>query len=508
MSASSALSARWAQRSRARTRGDLLYLLYLVAMVVVVIGLPALLSAGRALARPDVIALLLSPQTPRVAPGLALAGAAGLVGLGAVRGPALLPPFTATLAAGPMLPPHRAAAPLRTRPAAAAAGRCTACRTPGGDARGGRTRRKRRRGGASSSAGSGWDCCGAVRGRWASCCVRRKAAAGPSVGLAALAVVPPLLAVADAAGGRRSGTARDLERDRRRCGRRARGGGRRGCGAVRGPARPAARVELAAQAARWEAATTTAASTDFRRGGFGTFRALPTTGRRLRAIGAGPCPPCCTRAGTPSPGCAPRTAALAARSARCSARSRSAGRRCRRGPTAWALLVLGTLLLRAGAGAFVDGIRHGVHTLLGAPPLLGQRAGTQLLLHAIAPGLLLAVLGAFGVFARVTIGDLAGTAVLLPVAVAAVGPRRAGPRGVLQGHAVACPRYPDPDPAGRPLRAGHARPAGRRPRRADARRGRAAARAAGRSRGRAVRRGGALGALALLTRRRLQELQA
>src|SRR5699024_2577119 len=93
----------WAQRSRARTRGDLLYLLYVVAMGAVVLGLPALLSAGRALARGDVLALLLSAGAPPTAIALSLAVAAGLVGLGAVRGPALLPPFfTATLAGGPL----------------------------------------------------------------------------------------------------------------------------------------------------------------------------------------------------------------------------------------------------------------------------------------------------------------------------------------------------------------------------------------------------------------------
>ncbi|MFC0001333.1 hypothetical protein ACFFLC_11280, partial [Brachybacterium conglomeratum] len=88
----------WAQRSRARSRGDLLYLLYVVAMGAVVLGLPALLSAGRALARGDVLALLLSAGAPPTATALSLAVAAGLRGLGEVRGPALLPPFfTATL---------------------------------------------------------------------------------------------------------------------------------------------------------------------------------------------------------------------------------------------------------------------------------------------------------------------------------------------------------------------------------------------------------------------------
>ena len=60
-----------------------------------------------------------------------------------------------------------------------------------------------------------------------------------------------------------------------------------------------------------------------------------------------------------------------------------------------------------------------MHTL-GAPPLLGQRAGMQLLLHAAAPGLLLVALGALGGTLAAVVGGGAGSgSVLLPVAVAA-----------------------------------------------------------------------------------------
>ncbi|WP_341857049.1 hypothetical protein [Brachybacterium sp. GPGPB12] len=304
-----------------------------------------------------------------------------------------------------------------------------------------------------------------------------------SVGLgAALAVVPPPLAVADAAGGEvrdGAGTWSGPETVRAAGLAAAGAAGVVLCGALLGRARG---VELAAQAARWEAATTTAASTDLA-GAAGTFRALPTTGRRLRAIGAGPLAVLYARRDAVAWSRTPDRCAGGALGTALGAVALG-GAALSAGPTAWAPLALGTLLLRAGAGAFVDGIRHGVHTL-GAPPLLGQRAGTQLLLHAIAPGPLLAVLGAFGgLLARVTIGDLAGTAsVLAARRRGRRGPRRAGPRGG-QGHHAARPRHPDPDPAGRPLRAGHARLAGRRPRRADARRGRLAARRAGRSRGR------------------------
>jgi hypothetical protein len=90
------------------------------------------------------------------------------------------------------------------------------------------------------------------------------------------------------------------------------------------------------------------------------------------------------------------------------------------GPGAWAALLVGTLALRAGAGAFVDGIRHGVHTL-GSPPLLGHRAGTQLLLHTTAPLLLLAALGTLGGLLALLVGGGSGAGpLLLPLATAAV----------------------------------------------------------------------------------------
>ena len=93
----------WAQRARARSRTDLLYLLYLAGLTAVVLGLPALIWAGRLLARPDVLALLGREEAVPAVVALALAVAATLVGLGGVRGPALLPPFfTATLASGPL----------------------------------------------------------------------------------------------------------------------------------------------------------------------------------------------------------------------------------------------------------------------------------------------------------------------------------------------------------------------------------------------------------------------
>src|SRR5690625_7970820 len=65
------------------------------------------------------------------------------------------------------------------------------------------------------------------------------------------------------------------------------------------------------------------------------------------------------------------------------------------GPLAWLVIGAGTLGLWAGSGAFVDGIHHAIHTL-GAPPLLGQSAALQAVLHALAPTLLLGALATLG----------------------------------------------------------------------------------------------------------------
>ena len=90
----------WALRGQARTRADLLYLLYVVVLSVLVFAAPALRMSGTFLARPDVLPALLHPLAPQVATSVSLAAAGAMVMLGALRGPALLAPFfTATLAA-------------------------------------------------------------------------------------------------------------------------------------------------------------------------------------------------------------------------------------------------------------------------------------------------------------------------------------------------------------------------------------------------------------------------
>ena len=409
----------WAQRSRARTRGDLLYLLYVVAMGAVVLGLPALLSAGRALARGDVLALLLSAGAPPTAIALSLAVAAGLVGLGAVRGPALLPPFfTATLAGGP-LPRGRvlrrpfARALLLPLLAGALPAVLVAATLMAADRTGPGTAALLALAGVGLGLlwGGAWSAGQLLRPT-----PRRLLILLVGLG-AAIAAAPPLMAVRELARGMWSQSVAPSDGQVAAWAVGLVAAGAAGvalCTALLGRLRG---TELAVQAARWEAATTAAASTDLA-GAAGAFRALPAAGRRLRAIGGGPTVLLYARRDAVAWLRTPDRCAGGALAVLLGAVALG-GAPLLPGPAAWTALLLGALALRTGAGAFVDGIRHGVHTL-GAPPLLGQRAGTQLLLHAAAPGLLLVALGALGgTLAAVVVGGAASGPVMLPVAVAA-----------------------------------------------------------------------------------------
>lgn len=409
----------WAQRSRARTRGDLLYLLYVVAMGAVVLGLPALLSAGRALARGDVLALLLSAGAPPTAIALSLAVAAGLVGLGAVRGPALLPPFfTATLAGGP-LPRGRvlrrpfARALLLPLLAAALPAVLVAATLMAADRTGPGTAALLTLAGVGLGLlwGGAWSAGELLRPT-----PRRLLILLVGLG-AAIAAAPPLMADRELARGMWSQSVAPSDGQVAAWAVGLVAAGAAGvalCTALLGRLRG---TELAAQATRWEAATTSATATDLA-GAAGAFRALPAAGRRLRAIGGGPTVLLYARRDAVAWLRTPDRCAGGALAVLLGAVALG-GAPLLPGPAAWTALLLGALALRTGAGAFVDGIRHGVHTL-GAPPLLGQRAGTQLLLHAAAPGLLLVTLGALGgTLVAVVGGGAASGPVMLPVAVAA-----------------------------------------------------------------------------------------
>lgn len=405
----------WAHRSRARSRGDRAYLLYVVAMTVLVVGVPLLLSTGRALARPDVMVLLQRPEAPAAATALALAATAMLVGVGALRGPALLPPFfTATLASGP-LPrrtvlrrPFARALALPLLAAVVPAGLVTATLLAAGAFTAERVATLLLAAlGTGLLWGSAWSAGQLLRptGRRILVLVLGAAAVIVAGGLrGGAAEMWPVLPLAGAAGLAIAGVS-----------------GVAVCGTQLDRLRG---VELAAQAARWEAATTTATTMDLA-GAAGAFRAVPSAARRLGAIGAGPLPALYARRDavawlrTPDRSAAGVLGTLLGAAA-------IGGATLLAGPVGVVVLAFGTLLLVGASGAFLDGMRHAVDTL-GAPPLLGQRAATQMILHSLAPLLLLvvlAVLGGLGVTLLTGAGVASEVAaagartVLLPVAVA------------------------------------------------------------------------------------------
>lgn len=416
----------WAHRSRARSRGDRVYLMYLVAMTALVVGVPLLLSTGRALARPDVLPLLLGEGALPAARVLALALGAALVLAGGVRGPALLPPFfVATLASGPLprgLVLRRPVARALLLPVLAAVipallVGATLLPAVGLDTPAA-TLLVLTGLGTGLLWGTAW-CVGQLLRPTGRRLLALALGVAAVVGLLGLpGGVPELLAGPTGS----PGSAADA------------GTSWRGPSATVTAALVAAgglgvatcfafldRLrgdELAAQAARWEIAATTATTLDLAATA-GALRAVPSGARRAPAIGPGPLPLLYARRDAVAWLRTPDRCASGVVGALLGAAA-IAGTTGLTGPVAWVVLLLGTLLLHGATGAFVDGIRHAVHTL-GAPPLLGQRAGTQMVLHAVAPLVLLLVLAALGGLAVTAAGGASGpAAVLLPVGTAVV----------------------------------------------------------------------------------------
>lgn len=406
----------WAQRSGARTRGDALYLVYLVVLSVLIFGVPVLRTAGSALSRPDVVPLLLASGAPQISAAVALAGAAVLVLLGAVRGPALLSPFfTASLASSAI--PRRAVLwrPLMRSllvtvlgtavPAVLIAVTLMSAGHVDLGAVGWFT---------LAAVGTGMLLCATwLAGQLLGVAGRRLLAAA----LVVLAIGALLLPVGAGVGG-----AYPV------------GGRWPGLSAVAlaiagvlavGAAIPLLDrlrgTVLQEQAVRWESATISATTMDLS-GAAGLFQPPPAAGRRLHAIGAGPLVLVYARRDLVAWLRSPERS-LVGVIASLLAAAVLAGSTLISGPLAWFLLILGTLALWFASGTFVDGIRHGVHTL-GAPRLFGQSAAVQTLLHLTAPMMLLTVLGALGgVAAGVTAGAGPGSvlqAVLLPTVLAPV----------------------------------------------------------------------------------------
>lgn len=404
----------WSQRSTARTRSDLLYLVYVIVLGAAIIGVPVLRWAGLALARPDVMPVLLLEGAPAVTTAILLLGAALLVLLGALRGPALLPPFfTVTLGASgirrravlwrPFLRAMLVPATAATVPAVLVG---VTLSTGAGASTGEAALFGLAALGAGLLLGVAW-----LGGQLLGVGARRGLALLLAAGAVAVIALDLDLGVGAAYPGR-AGPAASWTAGLLGAGVLAVGLSILLLDRLRG-------AVLGEQAARWEAATTAATTMDLSTAA-STFRELPLAGRRLRAIGGGGLAILYARRDAIAWLRTPERTVIGALGALLGGAA-VGGATMLTGPLAWTLLVVGALVLRAAAGAFVDGIRHGVHTL-GAPRLFAQGAGTQVLLHTIAPLLLLGVLAGIGGGSLRLLGAADGhrPVAVLPVLLAAV----------------------------------------------------------------------------------------
>lgn len=410
----SAVREVWAQRSQARTRADLLYLLYVVALSVLVFAAPVLQMSGTFLARRDVLPALLHPLAPQVTTTVSLAAASVMVLLGAVRGPALIAPFfTATLAAsgirrrdvlwrplarallvpalGIVIVTSLIAATLVTDGAATGAGAAWFVVAGVGT------------GLLLGAAWLGGELLGTMHRRLlagvllvaAALCTALPHAPGLGGAYPVTETRPKIWALLLLGAGVIATAAGFSQLDRLR-------------GSV-----------LREQSQRW-ASTTTIVTTGDVAGAAGMLQLPPSAGRRLPAIGSRPLVLLYARRDvvtwlrSPERLVAGVVVALLAAAA-------LAGSTLLTGPLAWGAVVLGSAALWGAGGTLVDGIRHGVHTL-GAPTLFGQSAAVQVLLHSVAPALLLSVLATLGGATTMLAAGEGLTAVEMVILPAALAP--------------------------------------------------------------------------------------
>jgi len=379
----------WADRTQARTRGDLLYLVYVAVLSVVVLVVPVLRMLGMGLARPDVLPALLAGSAPQVVgAALPLAGAVALL-VGAVRGPALLAPFfTASLAWSGLRRrtvlwrPFARALTVPVLGLVTAAALVTATLVGSGHAEVTAGVWFALAGlGGGLLLGAAW-----LLGQLLEAVPRRLLVLALTAAAVVIAWQPvPLLLGAVYPVGAPAGSVPW-----------AIGMLLAGAAAVGACVPLLDRLRgavLAEQASRWESATVIATTGDLA-GVAGQFRARPTTARRLPAIGPGPLPLLYARRDAIAWLRTPERSVVSALLVICAAAALTGGMQLT-GPLAWLAVSTGTLGIWAGSGAFVDGIHHAIHTL-GAPPLLGQPAALQAALHALAPTLLLGALAALG----------------------------------------------------------------------------------------------------------------
>lgn len=396
----------WADRDQARTRADLLYLVYVVVLSVTVLGVPGLRMLGAGLARPDVLPVLLAGAAPQIVGALLPLASAVLLLVGAVRGPALLAPFfTATLASSALRRrtvlwrPFARALTVPVIGTVTAATLVTVTLVTAGHAQAAAGAWFIVAGlGAGLLLGAAW-----LLGQLLDPVPRRLVALLLAASAAVIVWLPtPILlgAVHPSFG---SATAPPWAIGILVAGAVATGTGMLLLDRLRGSV-------LADQASRWESATVIATTGDLA-GVAGEFRARPTAARGVQAIGPGPLVLLYLRRDLVAWLRTPERSTISALVVICAAAALAVGILLT-GPLAWLAICAGTLGMWGAGGAFVDGIRHAIHTL-GSPPLLGQSAPVQALLHCLAPTLLLgclASLGAGGValWAEVGTGAVAG----------------------------------------------------------------------------------------------------
>ncbi|PWH07039.1 hypothetical protein DEO23_07010 [Brachybacterium endophyticum] len=418
-----AVAEVWSDREGARGVLDLAYLVYIAVVSVLVLGVPALRAAGILLARPDVLPVLSAPVTGALLGGGSLMGAALLVLAGAGHGPAVLAPFFAVTLAASERPRRTALIRPFARSGIAIAlvllavsivlGRVLVLGAQAST------------GGAVALAAASLGIALAFQGAWL---------AGQVLGAGARRLLAGLLALAGIAVALVGALSGSEEAQRALAGAYpALPGAAAGASPEQGtvlwalgllvlgllvvaaciPAldRVRGRV-LVDQGRRWESATTAARSSDLAAAA-GTYRALPTTGRRLRAVRGGGRGPLALAAlylrrdlvalmRTPERLLIAAAGVLLAGGLLALSRGLT-------GPLAVLALVIGALMLWSASGVFVDGLRHGIQTI-GAPRLFGQSTRAQVLLHSPAPLLVLIVLSAAGSACALLIGPGTGPA--------------------------------------------------------------------------------------------------
>lgn len=123
----STVRAGYRRRGEAKTPGDRLYTVYAIVLVAAILGVPAVRALVVFLAAPPTMSALMAPAASRIIAVVCGASLVLLAGLGRTRGPVVLAPFFVTLLAGRHVKRSRALArPFRITAVALTSGLVTA----------------------------------------------------------------------------------------------------------------------------------------------------------------------------------------------------------------------------------------------------------------------------------------------------------------------------------------------------------------------------------------------